>query len=245
MLSCRKRRSEMNLHFTALATAIVATSLAGQTPSVTPKAAASKSYTPPKTPWGDPDIKGRGPAHFNTPRQRPANLKDKDVLWDDEFAQTQAQRSRQSAATRGQFADQVTINPPSYWSEGGTIAKQTSMIIDPPDGRMPPMTPEAQKIIRSERGGLRPGQNLPDRVDSWEDFDYYSRCISRGFPSTMLYTLYDYGNEIVQGPGYVAIRSEMVHETRVIPTDGWPHAGKGIKTYMGNSVGHWEGNTLV
>jgi hypothetical protein len=61
----------------------------------------------------------------------------------------------------------------------------------------------------------------------------------------MLYTLYDYGNEIIQAPGYVVIRSEMVHESRVIPTDGRPHVGKAIKTYMGNSVGHWEGNTLV
>jgi len=77
------------------------------------------------------------------------------------------------------------------------------------------------------------------------DFDYYSRCITRGFPSTMLYTLYDYGNDITQAPGYVVIRSEMVHETRIIPTDGRAHVGKDIKTYMGNSVGHWEGNTLV
>jgi hypothetical protein len=228
----------MNLRFAALITGIAATSLGltGQTP---------KSYTPPKTPWGDPDLQGQWPAQFNIPMQRPANLKDKDILSDEEFARQQAQRAQQSAATRAQFADQVTINPPSYWSEGGTVAKQTSLIVDPPDGRLPPMTTEAQKIVRSERGGLGPGQHFPDKVDSWEDFDYYSRCITRGFPSTMLYTIYNYGNDITQAPGYVVIRSEMVHEQRVIPLDNRPHLGKDIKSYMGNSVGHFEGNTLV
>src|SRR4029077_2873453 len=104
-------------------------------------------------------------------------------------------------------------------------------------------------IVAAERGGLGPGQHFPDKVDSWEDFDYYSRCITRGFPSTMLYTVYNFGNDIIQAPGYVVIRSEMVHEQRVIPVDGGrggrTHVGKDIRMYMGNSVGHWEGNTLV
>ena len=212
-----------------------------QAPQNTPK----KSYTPPKTPWGDPDIQGNWPAQFNIPMSRPANLKDKAVLSEEEFAQIEAQARKNAAATRSQFADQVTINPPSYWSEGGKRTLQTSVVVDPPDGRVPPLTPEAQKIVRSERGGLGPGQHFPDKVDSWEDFDYYSRCITRGFPSTMLYTIYNYGNDITQAPGYVVIRSEMVHEQRVIPLDGRGHVGKAIKTYMGNSIGHWEGNTLV
>jgi hypothetical protein len=119
------------------------------------------------------------------------------------------------------------------------------MVIDPPDGRVPAMTPQAQKIVASERGGLGPGQHFPDKVDSWEDFDYYSRCITRGLVSSMLPTLYNYGNQILQAPGYVVIRNEMIHENRVIPLDGRPHVGSGIRTYMGDSRGHWEGNTLV
>jgi hypothetical protein len=107
------------------------------------------------------------------------------------------------------------------------------------------MTPQARAILQAERGGLGPGQHFPDKLDSWVDFDYYSRCITRGFPSTMLYTIYNYGNEIVQAPGYVVLRAEMVHEQRIIPLDGRKHLSKNIKTYMGNSVGHWEGNTLV
>jgi hypothetical protein len=210
----------------------------------------SKPYKAPRTPWGDPDLQGSWPAQFNIPMSRPANLKGKEILSDEEFEQQKAQRAKQSAGVNAEFANQVTINPPGYWSEGGTITRQTSMVVDPPDGRVPPLTPEARKVLQSERGGLGPGQHFPDKVDSWEDFDYYSRCITRGFPSTMLYTIYNYGNDIIQSPGYVVIRSEMVHEQRVIPVSssgdvGRPHVGKAIKTYMGSSVGHWEGDTLV
>jgi hypothetical protein len=223
---------------------MAAVALTAQTSSTASKA--KSSYVPPKTPWGDPDLQGIWPAAFNIPMSRPANLKDKEVLSDAEFEQAKAARVKQSSDTREQFEGQVTINPPSYWSEGGTIAKQTSLVVDPPDGRQPGMTPEARKIVQAERGGLGPGQHFPDKVDAPEDFDYYSRCITRGFPSTMLYTIYNYGNDITQSPGYIVIRSEMVHEQRVIPiSKDRTHPSKALKTYMGNSVGHWEGNTLV
>lgn len=222
----------------------------GLTGQSAPKAAkATKAYTPPKTPWGDPDLQGNWPAQFNIPMQRAGSVKDKEVLSDEEFAQTEQQAARQSANVQKQYENQVTINPPLYWTEGGKRTKQTSVVVDPPDGKIPPMTPQARKIVAAERGGLGPGQHFPDKVDSWEDFDYYSRCITRGFPATMLYTIYNYGNDIIQSPGYVVIRSEMVHEQRIIPVDGAnggrAHVGKAIKMYMGNSVGHWEGNTLV
>jgi hypothetical protein len=234
----------------ALTAGLVAASLGltAQTPAAAPKGA-KKAYTPPKTPWGDPDLQGNWPAQFNIPMQRAGSVKDKEVLSDEEFAQTEAQAAQQSANVQKQYENQITINPPLYWSEGGRRTKQTSVVVDPPDGRIPPLTPQAQKIVASERGGLGPGQHFPDKVDSWEDFDYYSRCITRGFPATMLYTVYNFGNDIIQAPGYVVIRSEMVHEQRIIPVssgkDGRAHVGKAIKTYMGNSVGHWEGNTLV
>ena len=223
----------------AALSAVFSLSLVGQT---SPAAAKSKAFTPPKTPWGEPDLQGSWPAQFNIPRERPQNLKD-NVLTDEQLAQRQAQTAKQFQVR--QQAPDNGIGPPANWGEIGKPAKQTSLVVDPPDGRMPPLTPQARAILQAERGGRGPGQHFPDKVDSWVDFDYYSRCITRGFPTTMLYTLYDYGNEIYQSPGYVVIRSEMVHETRVIPTDGRPHVGKDIKTYMGNPVGHWEGNTLV
>ena len=236
----------MHHRLLALAVGVLAASLilTAQTPAPAAKAA-KKAYIPPKTPWGEPDLQGNWPAQFNIPMQRAGNVKDKEVLSDEEFAQTEQQAAQQSANIQKQYENQVTINPPLYWSEGGKRTKQTSVVVDPPDGRIPAMTPQAQKIVAAERGGLGPGQHFPDKVDSWEDFDYYSRCITRGFPATMLYTVYNFGNEIIQAPGYVVIRSEMVHEQRVIPIDSRKHVGKDIKMYMGNSVGHWEGNTLV
>ncbi len=96
-------------------------------------------------------------------------------------------------------------------------------MVDPPDGRVPPLTPEGQKLVRSLRGGLGPGSHFPDKVDSWEDFDINSRCVTRGLVSSMLPTLNNFGNQILQSPGVVVIRNEMIHETRVIPLDNRPH----------------------
>jgi hypothetical protein len=236
----------MNYRLLALAAGLLTASFAQTArPAAPAPRAAKKAYTPPETPWGDPDLQGNWPAQFNIPMQRAGSVKDKEVLSDEEFAQTEAKAEQQSANVQKQYENQVTINPPLYWTEGGRRTKQTSVVIDPPDGRIPPMTPQAQKIVAAERGGLGPGQHFPDKVDSWEDFDYYSRCITRGFPATMLYTVYNFGNDIIQAPGYVVIRSEMVHEQRVIPIDNRKHVGKDIKMYMGNSIGHWQGNTLV
>ncbi len=208
---------------------------------------AAKVWTPPKTPWGDPDLQGQWPATANIPMQRPANLGDRAELTDAELAQRESQAKKQAAEDGEEIAKggDVTINPPSYWVERGKPVRQASLVIDPPNGRIPPLTPEGQAAVHALRGGLGPGSHFPDKVDSWEDFDIYSRCITRGMVSSMLPTLYNFGNEILQAPGYVVIRNEMIHETRVIPLDGRPHVGKGIVMYMGDSRGHWEGNTLV
>jgi hypothetical protein len=169
-------------------------------------------------------------------------------LTDEELAQRERQAVRNAEADSETVAkgDQaITINPPSYWQDRQKPNRQASLVVDPPDGRIPPMTSAGQKFVQSLRGGLGPGQHFPDKVDSWEDFDIYSRCITRGLVSSMLPTIYNFGNQIVQGPGYVAIRNEMIHEARVIPVDGRAHVGPKIRTYMGDSRGHWEGNTLV
>ena len=212
------------------------------------QAPAKKPYTPPKTPWGDPDLQGQWPATANIPLQRPANLGDRAVLTDEEIAQRQQQAQRTAESDSEEFVSSstsVSINPPSYWVEHGSVNRQASLIVDPPNGRTPPLTPAGQAFVKSLRGGLGPGSHFPDKVDSWEDFDIYSRCITRGMVSSMLPTLYNFGNQIVQAPGVVVIRNEMIHESRVIPLDGRPHVGKDIKTFMGDSRGHWEGNTLV
>ena len=207
----------------------------------------NSNWTPPKTAWGDPDLQGEWPATARIPMQRPTNLGNRAVLTDEELAQRENQFKKQSEEDSEEVAksNDVTINPPSYWQERGKPDRQASLVVDPPDGRIPPLTPEGQAAVHALRGGLGPGSHFPDKVDSWEDFDIYSRCITRGMVSSMLPTLYNFGNEILQAPGYVIIRNEMIHETRVIPLDRHPHVGKGIETYMGDSRGHWEGNTLV
>jgi hypothetical protein len=231
-----------------LAVAIWSLPLGAQAPAAKSATSSVKSnWTPPKTAWGDPDIQGEWPATARIPMQRPTNLGTRAVLTDEELAQRENQFKKQSEEDNEEVAksSDVTINPPSYWQERGKPDRQASLVVDPPDGRVPPLTPEGQAVVHALRGGLGPGSHFPDKVDSWEDFDIYSRCITRGMVSSMLPTLYNFGNEILQAPGYVIIRNEMIHETRVIPLDKRPHVGKGIETYMGDSRGHWEGNTLV
>jgi hypothetical protein len=239
---------------TVAAAALAAAPGSAQTASNAAKAAApaktAKGFTAPKTPWGDPDLQGLWPASSQIPMQRPANEGDKTQLTDEELAARQEAYGKQEARDKEQKVQTtgsgpVTINPPGYWVEHAIPNKQTSLVVDPPNGRIPALTPEAQARLKALRGGKGPGSHYPEVVNTWEDFDIYSRCITRGMLSSMLPTLYNFGNEIVQGKGYVVIRSEMIHESRIIPLDGGPHAGSNIKTYMGDSRGHWEGNTLV
>ena len=239
----------------SLFAALVSLPAAAQAPAAKTATSSAKSHwTPPKTSWGDPDIQGQWPATARIPMQRPTNLGTRSVLTDAELTQREAQFRKQASEDGEQVASgtttaSVSINPPSYWQERGQPDRQASLVVDPPDGRIPPLTPAGQAAVHALRGGLGPGSHFPDKVDSWEDFDIYSRCITRGVVSSMLPTLYNFGNEILQAPGYVIIRNEMIHETRVIPIDKpsahHPHVGKAIETYMGDSRGHWEGNTLV
>jgi hypothetical protein len=210
------------------------------------KPSATKTYTPPKTSWGDPDLQGLWPATemINTPLQRPETFGERTVLSDEEFKQRATNAQRQAAADSEEFlpADaRTTIGPPNYWVERGKPNRQASLVVDPPNGRIPPMTPEAQKKV-DERAELR---KVRGPADSWTDRSYYDRCISRGVMGSILPVIYNNGNQIIQAPGLVAIRYEMIHETRIIPLDGRPHAAAGIRSYMGDPRGHWEGNTLV
>ena len=158
-------------------------------------------------------------------------------------SQAGAKQPKATARSSRRHETAVSINPPGYWVERGKPHAQASLVVDPPNGRIPPLTPEGQAYAKSLRNGLGPGSHFPEKVDTYEDFDFYSRCITRGLVSSMLPTLYNFGNEIVQAPGVVVIRNEMIHETRVIPLDGRPHVGKALKTYIGDSRGHWEGDT--
>jgi hypothetical protein len=210
--------------------------------------AQNKPWTPPKTPWGDPDLQGIWPGNVGVPMQRPANLGERTTLTDQEFAQKEAQARRQADTDGQAFSTSDTkpgIGPPSYWTERGKPTRQTSLIIEPPNGRLPALTPEAEKYRKEARGGKGLPGEWRGQADSYDDLNIYYRCVTRGLLGSVIPVVYNNGNEIVQSPGYVVFRNEMIHEARVIPLDGRPHVSPNIRSFMGDSRGHWEGSTLV
>ena len=192
-------------------------------------------YTVPKTPWGDPDLQGVWSSDDATmPMSRPQNFGDRLYLNDEEFAarQKQIQSGISNAENavgsfRGDFARRAF--------------RQTSLIVDPPDGRTPAFTTEAQK----RRAPRDQGTFGNGPFDSTEDFTLYDRCITRGIVGSVMRVVYGNGNRIVQAPGMVAISYEMIHDSRFFYTDGRPHVSPNIKQYLGDSRAHWEGDELV
>ena len=222
----------------------------------------AKPWAAPKTAWGDPDLQGiwTSTAMIGTPVQR-SNLGDRTTITDEEFAQREARRKSEEefdtapvespvtkcdpkkgglGNTPETCANGVSIGPPLYWQDRGKPNKQASLVVDPSNGRIPQLTPEAQKLA-ADRAAARRGHGP---ADSYEDRSSWERCITRGVIGTVP-TGYNNGSEILQKPGLVVLRIEMIHETRLIPLDGRPHAPSAIRSYNGDSRGHWEGNTLV
>jgi hypothetical protein len=185
---------------------------------------------------------------MGVPMQRPVNMGKRSELTDQEFAQKIDQAQKQLAADAESTAasdSRPGIGPPSYWTERGKPTKQASLIVDPPDGRLPPLTAEEQQLRKEARGGKGFTGEWKGEADRPGDLNLYYRCITRGLLGSVIPVVYNNGNQIIQAPGYVAIRNEMIHETRIIPLDGRPHVGNAIRSYLGDSRGHWEGNTLV
>lgn len=205
---------------------------------------ASRGWVHPKTPWGDPDLQGIWPGNMGVPMQRPAEFGERLWVTEEEFAQRQARAAAQAKADQQTFATSDTrpgIGPPSYWTERGRPSRQTSLIVDPPNGRLPALTPEA---VEYRKRAKLPGEWRGEAA-SFEDLNIYYRCISRGLLGSVIPVVYNNGNQILQAPGYIVFRNEMIHEARVIPLDGRPHLGPEIRSYMGDSRGHFEGNVLV
>jgi hypothetical protein len=209
-------------------------------------ASAGKTWVQPKTPWGDPDLQGTwtGDDCIGTPMNRPANFGTRPYYTEQELADKEKviekQHENDLVETVASGA-RVGTGPPNHWGERARRpCKQTSLVVDPPDGQTPALVPEAQSRPRGEAA-----TNNNPKADSWLDFSTYIRCITRGVVGSIYPVVYGNGQQIVQAPGYVTIMQEMVHEARVIPLDGRPHVSANIRSYMGDPRGHWEGSTLV
>jgi len=202
----------------------------------------SKDYKPKKTSWGEPDLRGTWPIdHLNfTTMQRAPAQGNRVFLTDEEYAA----RQKQLAARQQSYAaeDKAGKMGSGHWVEPGIANRRTSFIIDPPNGQIPPKTAEGERRSKLMRSSYRAGQTF----DTPLDFDSWDRCITRGMPASMFPFNYNNGIRIFQSPGTVAIQLEMVHEVRIVPTDGRPALPAQIHNWMGESRGRWEGaNTLV
>jgi hypothetical protein len=214
-------------------------------------ATSKKSWTPPRTPEGQPDLQGVWTNNTVTPLERPKDLAGKEFYTDAELAAGMKKEherldlnEEEGRPTQPGTADDVHYD----FSEYGLDRAQTKLswnrrtsIIVGPDGTIPPLTPEAAKR-RTERRAKAKGHQF----DGPESLSLSARCIARAnVGPPLLPAAYNSNLQIVQGAGYVVIEAEMIHDARVIPTDGRPHIAKNVKQWMGDSVGHWEGNTLV
>jgi hypothetical protein len=199
--------------------------------------APARAWTPPKTPGGDPDLEGVWTSTTSAPFERSPQFGNRLFLTDEEYAETQKQLERQHDADGRQTESpnaRIGTGPPAHWTERPRQAsRQTSLVVEPADGRVP-----VTKAAEAKRD-----HDLAHSTDSFEYMSPWDRCITRGMPGGMFPGGYGNVYEIVQAPGYVAIVSEMIHETRIIPLDGRPRPN--IRQWNGDSRGRWEGNTLV
>ena len=230
----------------------------GGAPSASVSSApAGAGWPAPRTPWGDPDLQGTwsSAGELGVPFERAAEFGERQFLTDEEFAAREARAQAQLDTDNADFdletadrsnAGQVgsATSPPPHWLERGTPSRRTSIVIDPPDGRVPPVSAEALRRLASQPLGSFGGTAL----NGPEDFRMWDRCITLGVPGAFFPTVYNANTRIVQGPGYVAITSEMVHDTRIVrlgPAGGNAHVSPAIRQHVGDSRGHWEGDTLV
>ena len=214
---------------------------------------AENSSVVPRTSWGQPDLQGVWSLHTITPLERPERFADRVFLTDEEVATLEnAQQTTEGRDERvgvGTDQDVEGAYNEFWWDRATNVVetKRTSLIVDPPNGRIPALTPEAQKRAVGEMnrrplratGGFESGRG----ADSWEDRSLWERCITQGLPRVSAIA-YNPNVQIFQTPDHVVILHEMIHENRIIPI-GRSHLEEGVRQWMGDSRGHWEGDTLV
>ena len=215
----------------------------------TPAVKAVTAWTAPRMPWGDPDISGNFTNVYEeaTPLERPDELAGV-ARSDVKGAELATLLAKRRDARLESFDAGSDVHAPTFWwADSLKVEKggQAWFITDPPDGKAPPLTPDAQKRNAARVEARRSSGRGP--ADSYTDRSLYDRCITRGLPGSMMPAIYGDSYRIVQGQGFVGILYEMIHEARVIPLEPQPrpHVGKSIHLDMGDGRGHWEGDTLV
>ena len=237
----------LGMSFVAAAIALAACSKS--TPSGDTQAPGASAGTTLRTAWGDPDLQGMWPITnlVSTPFQRPVDQQgnpvygERELLTDEEYAAVQ----QRLAARDQRYQDEIKSNKMGmgHWAEashGGDAARLTPLLVEPKNGRFPELTDQGKDLA-----GKMHSSWSSTVFEKPTDFDTWDRCITRGLPPSMFPFMYNNGIEILQAPGYVVVRLEMIHEARVIPVDGRAALDPAITQWMGESRGHWEGNTLV
>jgi hypothetical protein len=214
-------------------------SCGGQTPPAAGSTGAA-AYSAPRTAWGDPDFQGMWPIDKlnGTPVQRPESFGERRFLSDEEFAE----RVERLRGLNARYDEEIAANKMGigHWAEMGQPNRLTSLIVEPANGRVPALTAEGERRSATMTSSW---SDIP--FDKVSDFNPLDRCITRGLPASMFPFMYNSGIEILQAPGYVVIRLEIVHETRVIPVDGRAALAPEIHQWLGESRGRFEGDTLV
>jgi hypothetical protein len=206
-----------------------------------------------RTPWGDPDLQGTytNKYELNTPFERPKEFEGRRI------EDVTAAELAELAKTRQAQAIYRPDGPQAFtpFRDVFELARGSRpwLVIDPPDGHIPPLRPEAvDRATPADASIYAVNERWPvtgsiagGPFDGPEDFSLYDRCVTRGLPGAMVPHVQGNSYQIVQAPGFVAIRYELIHDTRIIPLEPAPHVGVGIRLDMGDARGHWEGDTLV
>ena len=202
----------------------------------------AQKWAAPRTPDGHPDLQGIWDYRSATPLERPARFAGKDKLTEEEVAEYERLAlEREDGRPPDDARTEPSVHPAWWLDYGKTVVKtrQTSLIVDPADGKIPPLTPEGQQRAAARRAEAR----THGPADSPENRNLFERCLTRGIPDGMLPGPYNNNLQIYQAPGYVVLLTEMIHDARIVPMDGRPHGT--MRRWMGDSRGHWEGETLV
>ena len=236
------RSRVLGLAAITLTSALGVSGLVGQaqTPPAATRPTATAKPKVPRTPWGDPDLQGTWDYRTITPLERAREFGTREFYTEEEKKTLESRAGRRMDVPPEEI--RPGLNHAQWWTDPGRFISdgyRTSLIVDPPDGRIPALTAEGRA-----RQARAPNRNNAVNA-SWLDRGNQERCITYGLPSASLPTLYNNNIQIVQAPGTAVIVHEMIHEARVVPLDGRPRLNDKVQAWIGSSRGWWEGDTLV